>query len=81
MCKLRIKEILSEKGWTQHIMADKMGVTDVALSRIVTRGRPDYDTLERMAAALDCEIADLFVRTKTTIICPRCHQVITIKTE
>ena len=81
MCKLRIKALLKQQGMTQVQMAKRMGVGPVALSRMITRGRPDYDTLERLADALDCDIADLFERTRTTIQCPHCGKVITIKTE
>ena len=81
MVELRIKEILANKGWKQKDLADKMGITEIALSRLLKRGKPNFDALERIAAAIGVEVPDLFVRTKTTIQCPNCGHTITIKTE
>ena len=66
---------------TQIQMARRMHIGPVALSRMITRGKPSFENLERMASALDCEVADLFVRQSTTITCPYCGRDITIKTE
>ena len=81
MAELRIQEILKQKGMTQIQMARRMHIGPVALSRMITRGKPSFENLERMASALDCEVADLFVRQSTTITCPYCGRDITIKTE
>lgn len=56
---LRIKEIMQEKGITQKKLAEDIGVAEISLSRSL-RGNPTLDTLERIAAALNVPITELF---------------------
>lgn len=87
---MRIKELIKEKGFTQKEFADKLGMTTVGLSQILS-GKPSYTTLEKIASALGVEIWELLVskeeiigkqETKSpTIICPNCGKEITIKVE
>jgi len=81
MTELRITHILKEQGRTQVWLAGKMGITPIALNKMLKRGRPNFDALERIAETLDCDVADLFVKKRQTIICPHCGHQITIKIE
>ena len=74
---MRIKELLDERGWRQEDLAERMGVRPSSLSQTLSRGRPDYDTLERIATALQVPIGDLFEH-EPTIICPHCGKLIRI---
>ncbi|WP_406683330.1 helix-turn-helix domain-containing protein [Seonamhaeicola sp. MEBiC1930] len=56
---LIIKEIIKKKGFTVTSFADKIGMTQVSLSRIIN-GNPTVDTLEKIAKALEVEVRDLF---------------------
>lgn len=78
MCKLRIKDLCREKGITQGELARRMDTTPSLLSSALKRNL-SVAYLERIAKALDVEIADLFVRRETSIICPHCGKTITIK--
>ncbi len=51
--ELRIKEICKEKGILQKELADKIGVTDIAL-RASLKGNPTVGTLEKVAKAFRC---------------------------
>lgn len=70
--KLKVKEILKEKGMTQKELALKIGVAEISLSRSIN-GNPNLDTLQRIAEALDVDISELFKqRESDTITCPNC---------
>lgn len=56
---LRIKEVLKEKGVSVIQLAQKMGVTRSACYQYIS-GNPTAECLERIAAALDVEIGELF---------------------
>ena len=60
---LRIKEILKEKNITQIELAEKIGITQVGLSRMIN-GNPTAETLVKIAEALDIDIRELFEPTK-----------------
>lgn len=87
---MRIKELIKEKGFTQKEFADKLGMTTVGLSQILS-GKPSYTTLEKIASALGVEVWELLVSREEiigkqeakspTIICPNCGKEITIKVE
>lgn len=79
--KLRVKEILKEKGILFKDLADKIGVTDVGLRKQV-QGNPTIDTLGKIASALDVNISELFEQpSKDTINCPHCGGKIKISKE
>ena len=72
MSKLRIKEILKEKGITQKELAEIIGVAEISLSRSIN-GNPSLDTLNKIALALNVPISDLFEQpAKDVINCPYC---------
>ena len=63
---LRIKEILSERKKTSKNLALDMGVAENTISAIINeKSSPRLDTLEKIANALDVDIRELFVSTKT----------------
>lgn len=61
---LIIKEVIKEKGYSVTSLAEKIGMTQVSLSRIIN-GNPTVETLEKIAVALNVDVRDLFVSTKT----------------
>ena len=55
-----IAELRKEKGWTQKELADRLSVTDKAVSRWETgKGLPDASLLEPLAAALGVSVGKL----------------------
>ena len=59
--KLRIKEILKEKGISQIELAEKMGKSKQYISNILTGGKGmSIATLVEIAKILDVEFRDLF---------------------
>lgn len=75
--KLRIKELLQEKGMTQVDLANKLGVTKITLSQNIARNNWTLGKLEEIAAALECRVIDLFDNSYT-IQCPECGHKIEI---
>lgn len=76
---LRIKELLKEKGLLHKELAEKLGVTDIAL-RASLKGNPTVGTLEKVAAALGVTVPELFAPQPTnTITCPHCGKPIKIE--
>ena len=64
---LRIKEIIKEKGMTVQTLADKMGINRVGLSNHIN-GNPSVAVLEKIAAALEVPIQELFEQEKNGYI-------------
>ena len=60
---LKIKEVIKEKGYTVTSLAEKIGMAQVSLSRIIN-GNPTVETLEKIANALNVDVRDLFIPTK-----------------
>ena len=58
---LNIKGAIALRGKTMAWVARRMGVKLPTLSEMVS-GNPTYDTLERIAQALHCDVAELFDR-------------------
>lgn len=81
--ELRIKELLKEKGIMHKELAEKLGVTDIAL-RASLKGNPTIGTLEKVANAIGCNISELFEQPKkdgVSLTCPHCGKEINIKIE
>lgn len=77
--ELRIKEVCKEKGILQKDLAEKLGITDIAL-RASLKGNPTIGTLEKVAKALDVPFTDLFEQPKQNVIhCPNCGTALEIK--
>lgn len=83
----RIKELIKEKGYTQQEFADKLGIARESLSRILNS--PSYPSLEKIAAALNVPMWQLFASPSevqaqnngTSLTCPHCGKEINIKIE
>ena len=61
---LIIKEVIKEKGYSVTSFAEKIGMAQVSLSRIIN-GNPTVETLEKIANALDVNVRDLFRSSKS----------------
>lgn len=62
--RLRLAEILDERQMTQKQLAEMVGLSENAISKLVG-GSPRQirlDTIDRLATALGVTIEDLFVR-------------------
>ena len=83
MIHLRIKEICKEQEITLNQLAERIGVSQPSISGIATgKQKPSFDTLERLANALDVEVSELFTQPKQGVIsCPHCGKPINIKVE
>lgn len=60
---LDIKRVIKEKGYTVTSLAEKIGMTQVSLSRIIN-GNPTVETLLKIAEALNVDVKELFVSSK-----------------
>ncbi|WP_330940896.1 helix-turn-helix transcriptional regulator [Bacteroides sp. MSB163] len=79
---LRIKEIMSERNVTSAWLAEKVGISKVAVSNIVTgKSSPSLDNIIKIADALNVSIAELIGEEKNdnTITCPHCGKKIKIE--
>ena len=83
MIKLRVKEILREKGITQKEFSSQLGMTEVGLSKSINEnGNPDFKRLNEIADALNISFLELFERPATDIInCPYCGNKIKVGKE
>ena len=79
MTTLRVKEICKDKGITLADLASRMGVSASALSQSLKK--PSFDTLEKLAARLEVEVAELFESSRSHLNCPHCGRPIVIKAE
>ncbi|WP_321437240.1 P63C domain-containing protein [uncultured Bacteroides sp.] len=61
--KNRIKDVLKEKGITQKELAEKIGMTEVGLSKAIN-GNTTNSTVSKIAKALNVSNEDLIVREK-----------------
>ena len=81
MIQLRIKGLCKEKGITLNQLAEKIGISQPSISGIATgKQKQAFDTLEKMADALEVTPAELFAPQPTnTITCPKCGTVLEVK--
>ena len=63
---MRVKELLKIKGITQKEFAEKLGMTPIGLSQILS-GKPSYTTLEKIASALEVEVWELLVSPEDVV--------------
>lgn len=79
---LRIKEICKEKRVTITQLASELNIKQESLSRTIN-GNPTVGTLERIAAALNVPITELFDQPETDNIvdCPYCGNKIKVTKE
>ena len=77
--ELRIKELLKEKGVMHKELAERLGVTDIAL-RASLKGNPTIGTLEKVANVLGVAVPELFAAPKEGVIhCPHCGKLIKVE--
>ena len=83
MIKLRVKEILREKGITQKEFAFQLGMTEVGLSKSINEnGNPDFKRLNEIADALNIPLTELFEQPASDIVnCPYCGGKIKLSKE
>ena len=65
--KLRIKEVCQMRNTTQKELAEKIGVSEVSLSR-ASNGNTSLPLLDRIADVLEVDIAELFAPSSGGII-------------
>lgn len=72
--KLRIKEVLKEKGKTTVWMANKLKIAQPSASNIVNnKVSPSLDTLEKISEILSVNVSELFeIPEETSLKCPNC---------
>jgi len=70
----RIKQVMKERKITAVWLADQIGITRPNVSNIVSgKQLPSLGTLEKIAAALNVPVIELFEQPATgQIICPKC---------
>ena len=85
--KVRIKEIMVEKGVSSVSLADIIGVSKVTVSNLINnKTMPSVETLEKIATALNVPMWQLFAspeeiaRQAKNDLCPHCGMPISIKT-
>lgn len=88
--KLRIKEIMQEKGVTSASLSTMVGIHKVSVSNIINgKLNPSTETLEKIAEALGVEMWELFKskseiveeiaeEKKNTVPCPYCGKPIDV---
>ena len=74
-----IKRTIKANGLTVKEVAEQMGITPVGLSQHIN-GNPSVEVLERIAAAIGCNVGDFFAPQPTsTITCPHCGKLIKVE--
>lgn len=63
---LSIKKAIRNRGLSVSEVADKLGISKVALSQQIN-GNPTVDTLQKIATAIGVQIIDLFERDSNKI--------------
>lgn len=85
--KVRLKEVLSEKGVTSAELAGRVGVSKATVSNLINnKTMPSLDTLKKIADALGVEMWKLFTEKPTsnkpnsnTLVCPKCGAEFVLK--
>jgi transcriptional regulator with XRE-family HTH domain len=55
-----LRRLRHEKSWSQHDLADEANVRQALVSALeVAKANPTLESLDRIAAALDVDVADL----------------------
>ena len=63
-----VRSIRKERGWSQQRLADEANVNKVTLVHIETgKSSPNVETLERLARALNVELADFFPKAQAPL--------------
>ena len=67
----RIKEVCRQKGLMMKDLAEKLGMSEVGLSKSLN-GNPTINRLEEIVKVLEVDFMELFEREDGTITCPNC---------
>lgn len=59
MIKNRIEELRTLRGWSQQTLADKIGVSKMAISRYENGETLTLDRMQQLAEAFGCSVADV----------------------
>lgn len=78
--KVRIKEIMQQKGITSVALSEMMGISKATVSNLINnKTMPSIDTLGKIAEVLDVPNWQLFASeeevfgdSKNSITCPKC---------
>lgn len=74
-----IKRVIKAKGLTVKEVAERMGIAREGLSNHLN-GNPSVQVLERIAAAIGCDVRDFFEGSNgNTIVCPKCGTILEVK--
>lgn len=74
-----IKRVIKAKGLTVKEVAERMGIAREGLSNHLN-GNPSVQVLERIAAAIGCDVRDFFEGSSdNTVICPNCGAVLEVR--
>jgi len=70
-----VRRIRNERGLSQRRLAELAGVNKVTLVHIETgKSSPNVETLEKLAAALEVEVADFFPKPQAPLFPPDAEQ-------
>lgn len=73
-----IKKVIKERGYTVNQVADIMGKNRVTLFQTISRN-PTVETLQKIADAIGCSVADFFrdeEKDASVFRCPHCGKPI-----
>lgn len=77
-----IKKVISSRGFTLKNVADRIGISQQAVSQAVN-GNPSLSRLKEIADAIGVSVSELLSdddsMEKTSITCPHCGKTINIK--
>lgn len=76
----QVKELLKQKGMTAKELAEKLGISEGALSKSIS-GNPTLERIEQIASALGVEVYELFAPGNSSegiIRCPNCGKQISL---
>lgn len=83
MSKLRVKELLKEKGITGRDFCIEIGMTEVGFYKMLSEsGNPPLKRLNEIATALNVDVVDLFEKKhQANLKCPNCGSELNVKIE
>ena len=80
---LNIKAAIKSRGYEVREVAQKLGITPTGLSQHIN-GNPTVEVLNRIAAAIGCDVSELFdapKRSGASAVCPHCGKPVTVRIE
>ena len=65
MIRILLSTRLGERRWTQKYLAEKTGIRIATINELYHEmaTRISFENLDKICAALDCDITDILVRT------------------